>query len=99
MNTPENIFSTLYKSYPALLSVKNEIEGAFALLRKCAEENAFIYCCGNGGSAADSEHIAGELMKGFILKRPLPKEENLTASKTAEKLQISFRRASDVSPL
>lgn len=103
MNTPENIFSTLYKSYPALLSVKNEIEGAFALLRKCAEENAFIYCCGNGGSAADSEHIAGELMKGFILKRPLPKEEKAkfdgieNGREIADKLQKGIRCISLVS--
>jgi len=40
-----------------------------------------VYCnggkvliCGNGGSCADGDHIVGELMKGFLLKRPLNKE-------------------------
>lgn len=75
MNTPENILDKLYKDYPALLPLKEDIFKAYLLLKKCAEEKAFVYCCGNGGSAADSEHITGELMKGFILKRPLPEEE------------------------
>lgn len=75
MNTPEMIFNKLYKDYPALEANRKDIENAFSLIKKCAEENAFIYCCGNGGSAADSEHITGELMKGFILKRPLSREE------------------------
>lgn len=34
-----------------------------------------ILTCGNGGSAADAEHIVGELMKGFLLNRPLPSEQ------------------------
>lgn len=88
MYTPDTIFSKLYKSYPCLSEVSQEIENAFRLIKKCAEENAFIYCCGNGGSAADSEHITGELMKGFILKRPLPEEE--------KKLFDSFENGSDI---
>lgn len=75
MNTPENILEKLYKDYPALSPLKEDIFNAYMLLKKCAEEKAFVYCCGNGGSAADSEHITGELMKGFILKRPLSEEE------------------------
>lgn len=34
-----------------------------------------LLICGNGGGSADSEHIVGELMKGFLLKRPLPAAE------------------------
>lgn len=75
MNTPETIFKKLYEDYPVLSINKEDIENAYCLLKKCAEENAFVYCCGNGGSAADSEHITGELMKGFILKRPLSDAE------------------------
>lgn len=33
-----------------------------------------VMVCGNGGSAADSEHISGELLKGFLLKRPVPQK-------------------------
>ncbi len=75
MNRTEMIFDKLYKDYPALMTVKEDISKAYSLLLRCAKKNAYIYVCGNGGSAADSEHITGELMKGFILKRPLSAEE------------------------
>ncbi len=103
MNTPDMIFNKLYNDYPVLRNIKNEIDTAFLLLLKCAEENAFIYCCGNGGSAADSEHITGELMKGFILKRPLPEEEKAlfngieNGNEIASKLQKGIRCISLVS--
>ncbi len=103
MNTPEMIFEKLYKDYPALEGNRDDIEKAFSLIKKCAEENAFIYCCGNGGSAADSEHITGELMKGFILKRPLPEEEKARFNSIegghfiASKLQKGIRCISLVS--
>ena len=54
----------------------HDAEPAFAaavrLLVRCARNGGKILLCGNGGSAADAEHIAGELMKGFLLPRPLP---------------------------
>ena len=103
MNTPEMIFEKLYKDYPALLVNKADIEKAYSLLLCCAENKDFIYCCGNGGSAADSEHITGELMKGFILKRPLPKDEKARfddiedGKDIANKLQKGIRCISLVS--
>ncbi len=103
MNTPDKIFDKLYKDYPALEVNKTDIYNTFLLLKKCAEEEAFIYCCGNGGSAADSEHITGELMKGFILKRPLPDEEKAkfndieNGTDIANKLQKGIRCISLVS--
>ena len=48
---------------------------AFELLLKSCRNGGKILVCGNGGSASDSEHIVGELMKGFLLKRELPDEE------------------------
>lgn len=48
-----------------------EIDAAFTLLRDAVTAGGKILTCGNGGSAADAEHIVGELMKGFTLKRPL----------------------------
>lgn len=42
------------------------------LLADCVAGQSKILLCGNGGSAADAEHIAGELMKSFVLARPLP---------------------------
>lgn len=50
----------------------------FTVLEKlitCFEQGGKLMLCGNGGSAADCEHIAGELMKGFLKQRPLPKEQ------------------------
>lgn len=45
---------------------------AVRLLAECVAAGGKILLCGNGGSAADAEHIAGELMKSFLLPRPLP---------------------------
>ena len=103
MNTSDRIFEKLYSDYPGLLKNKEEIAAAFSLLKRCAAENAFIYCCGNGGSAADSEHITGELMKGFILRRPLSEEEKArfdgieNGREIASKLQKGIRCISLVS--
>ncbi len=103
MNTPEMIFDKLYNDYPVLRNNEKEISDAFGLLHTCAKEEAFVYCCGNGGSAADSEHITGELMKGFILKRPLPEKEKAlfdgitNGREIADKLQKGIRCISLVS--
>lgn len=61
----------LYKKYSALLSCKNDIDKAFKLLADCYKSGGKTLVCGNGGSASDSEHIVGELMKGFMSKRPV----------------------------
>ena len=55
----------LIKRYPLLASLKDDIANAFELLKKCYKNNGKLLVCGNGGSASDSEHIVGELMKGF----------------------------------
>lgn len=47
---------------------------AYDLLSKSFREGGKLLVCGNGGSASDSEHIVGELMKGFKSKRILSKE-------------------------
>ena len=48
-----------------------DIEKAFNLILDTYKKGGKVIVCGNGGSAADSEHIVGELMKGFMLKRPV----------------------------
>jgi len=50
---------------------EEDIIRAFVLIRDCFKNNGKLLICGNGGSAADSEHIVSELMKGFRLKREL----------------------------
>lgn len=69
-NTTE-IFDDLFKRYPCLEPVRNDIYSAYEILCECYENDGKILACGNGGSAADSEHIVGELMKGFLRPRAL----------------------------
>ena len=65
------ILQNLIRRYPALRICEGEIDAAAALLLDCFSQNGKLLVCGNGGSAADSEHIVGELMKTFMLNRPL----------------------------
>ena len=64
----------LFRRMPELSECRGEMEKALDILITAAKQGC-ILTCGNGGSAADSEHIAGELTKGFLKKRPLPSEE------------------------
>lgn len=57
--------------YPSLQSCKTEIIAAKDALIACYEKGNKLLLCGNGGSCADCDHIVGELMKGFLKKRPL----------------------------
>ena len=61
----------LLRKYPELSVVEVEIARAAQSIIKCFEAGGKLLICGNGGSSADSEHIAGELMKGFEHKRPV----------------------------
>ncbi|HJA94180.1 MAG TPA: SIS domain-containing protein [Candidatus Eisenbergiella merdipullorum] len=65
----------LVERYPVLQGCREEIWKAFEILRKTYENKGLLLVCGNGGSGADSEHIVGELMKEFAVKRPLPEAE------------------------
>jgi D-sedoheptulose 7-phosphate isomerase len=58
--------------YPVLTIVKNSINNAFEIMRESYAAGGKLLVAGNGGSAADSEHIVGELMKNFVKKRDLP---------------------------
>ena len=64
----------LVKRYPVLESVKGQIEDAYKILETCYEDGGKLLIAGNGGSAADSDHIVGELMKGFVKRRPVSAE-------------------------
>ena len=61
----------LFDRYPELAACSAEIDKAVQLLVETYQKGGKVLVCGNGGSAADSEHIVGELMKGFLLKRPV----------------------------
>ena len=64
----------LINRYPCLDSCRKDIEAAYAILEECYSTDHKLLIAGNGGSAADSEHIAGELMKRFRITRPCPPE-------------------------
>lgn len=64
----------LFSRYPSLQSCRADIETALKLIIDTYEKGGKVLVCGNGGSAADSEHIVGELMKGFLLMRPVTDE-------------------------
>lgn len=64
----------LIATYPELEACASDIEAAFHVIRDCYRRGGKLLTCGNGGSAADAEHIVGELMKGYLLKRPVPEE-------------------------
>lgn len=64
----------LIKRYPQLASVKQNIINAYKIMECSYEQSGKLLIAGNGGSAADSEHIAGELMKRFQVPRPIPEE-------------------------
>lgn len=64
----------LYERYPALNACKEDIERALKLMIQTYKNGGKILICGNGGSASDSEHIVGELLKGFKLKRTVTDE-------------------------
>ena len=59
----------LMERYPSLESAKNDIAAAYLLLEESYKNGGKLLVAGNGGSAADAEHIVGELMKGFKLPR------------------------------
>ncbi|MBE7047134.1 MAG: SIS domain-containing protein [Ruminococcaceae bacterium] len=69
-----NIMNNFIERYPALKSIENKIQNALKLIIDVYENGGKVLVCGNGGSAADSEHIVGELMKGFMLKREVADE-------------------------
>ncbi len=73
-NAVDEIFETLLQRYPILEASKADIWKAFELLRTTYENDKMLFVAGNGGSAADSEHIVGELMKSFMAKRKIDDE-------------------------
>ncbi len=72
---------------PELKEVENQVSEAFEILKNSYEKEGKLLVCGNGGSAADSEHIVGELMKGFYKKRPIPDSDRVSIGKISDWLQ------------
>lgn len=69
--TGDECLDAFFNRYPDMLVCENEVRGARAMLRDVFSAGGKLLVCGNGGSAADSEHTVGELMKSFRFKRPV----------------------------
>jgi D-sedoheptulose 7-phosphate isomerase len=63
--------SLLIERYPVLDPCQKELSAALELLVRAFQAGNKLLVCGNGGSAADSEHLVAELMKGFLKRRPI----------------------------
>ena len=70
----------LTSRYPKLKLIEEQIVAAYDIMEECYASDRKLLIAGNGGSAADSEHMAGELMKRFKMPRPI-------APNLAEKLK------------
>lgn len=83
------IFNELLERYPCLECCSDEIVSAYNIMTDGFSKGGKLLCCGNGGSAADCDHLVGELMKGFLKKRPLSEaeKEKLCDSFMAQNLQ------------
>lgn len=97
-DSTKQIFDELYERYPALTVCRDEIAKAFDALYATVESKGCVFTCGNGGSASDSEHIVGELLKKFKKHRDI---EGAIAAKLppglASKLEGSVAAVSLVS--
>lgn len=65
---------TLMERYPQLSVCRDDVIKAYEIMEEAYNADHKLLIAGNGGSAADSEHIAGELMKRFKIQRPVPAE-------------------------
>ena len=72
----------LLRNYPELEPLREKLLQAYQMLEACFSSGGKALLCGNGGSAADCEHMTGELLKGFKLRREIPR--NLDFSKLEE---------------
>lgn len=70
MSSPHLI--DLLQRHPELLAARAAIIQAHEVLVRCFRSDGKVLLCGNGGSAADADHWAGEMLKGFRRARPLP---------------------------
>lgn len=77
---------TLIQRYPALALCKDDILTAYTTLCEAYTKERKLLVCGNGGSASDCEHIVGELMKEFKLKREVYKEQAANMKQIDEQL-------------
>ena len=84
------MINELIKRYPMLEVCREDIEKTLEAIISCYERGGKLLLCGNGGSAADCDHIVGELMKGFLKKRPLSDEKKEEMKKLSPSLDTDL---------
>ncbi|MFW6313937.1 MAG: D-sedoheptulose-7-phosphate isomerase [Spirochaetota bacterium] len=95
---PDAHLESLIRRYPELAPCTKSIAAVHALMCTCYSGGNKVMICGNGGSAADGDHMAGELLKGFLRRRPVPEETirriddaaGADAGRIARKLQLGL---------
>ena len=75
----------------SLSCVAGEVRVACEVVVACYRGGGTVYVAGNGGSAADASHLVGELMKGFVKRRPVPREDALALSGMPDGAYLSER--------
>lgn len=98
-----NHITRLISRYPDLEPIREDVGKAFLIMKASYENDGKLLIAGNGGSAADSEHIAGELMKRFKIPRPLETDFILRLKRIdsirGEKLSRHLEKALTAIPL
>ena len=95
--TSERHIKELVSRFPQLAGTAESIDQVYVTLKTCFVNDKILFCAGNGGSGADSEHIVGELMKGFRLRRPIDYQSSGRILRTsgdqalADHLQMGLR--------
>ena len=106
MTEAEGHIAGLLARRPELTGVESPIRALAERLTACLRDGGTVLACGNGGSAADADHLVCELAKGFLLPRPLPDPLGRTLGRALERtlgpagsglagrLQVGFRAVS-----
>lgn len=84
------ILENLIRRYPNLTVVSRDVEAALHILVESLSTGGKVLICGNGGSAADAEHIVGELMKSFVVRRPLHDKLKKSLIDTSKELGLKL---------
>jgi len=93
----EDILRTYCGKYPAIADIEVQLITCIQILSDCFACGGHLLVCGNGGSCADADHIVGELVKAFRMKRPIAaplavalREQGANGERLAETLQGGF---------
>ena len=92
----EHIIQESIVRHPVLQELKPSIMDAFNVLLQSIQSGGKILSCGNGGSAADANHLVSELMKNFVIKRGMDDAYSslIQSGKISSNLQSAIRALS-----